>query len=107
MASADLSIGLTGLLVAQRSLQTVGHNIANANTPGYSRQVVSISARDPELSPYGPLGQGVQIDEIRRLKDDLIDSQIRSQTSLFGNSEIQSNILGNLQNVFNELSDSS
>ena len=107
MASADLSIGLTGLLVAQRALQTIGHNIANANTPGYSRQVVSISARDPELTPYGPLGQGVQIDEIRRLKDDLIDSQIRSQTSLLGNSEIQSNILGNLQNVFNELSDSS
>ncbi|MDR4498610.1 MAG: flagellar hook-associated protein FlgK [Candidatus Scalindua sp.] len=107
MSSADLSIGLTGLLVAQRALQTIGHNIANANTPGYSRQVVSISARDPELSPYGPLGQGVAIDEIRRLKDDLIDSQIRSQSSLLGNSEIQSNILGNLQNVFNELSDSS
>ncbi|MDR4505551.1 MAG: flagellar hook-associated protein FlgK [Candidatus Scalindua sp.] len=107
MSSADISIGLTGLLVAQRALQTIGHNVANVNTPGYSRQQVSISARDPELSPYGPLGQGVAIDEIRRMKDDLIDSQIRSQTSLLGNSEIQSNLLENLQNVFNELSDSS
>ncbi|MFQ5963009.1 MAG: flagellar hook-associated protein FlgK [Candidatus Scalinduaceae bacterium] len=107
MAQSNLSIGLTGLLVAQRALQTAGHNVANANTPGYSRQIVSVSARDPQITPFGLVGQGVTIDQIRRIKDELMESQIRNQTSLLGSSGIQSNSLQNLQVFFNELSSSS
>lgn len=107
MASTDLSIGLSGLLSAQRALQTIGHNIANANTPGYSRQVVSLVASAPDASPVGPIGAGVTIAQIQRIKDDLLDSQINNSTSLFGSAEVQNDILRNLEAIFNELSDTS
>ncbi len=107
MASTDLSIGLSGLLAAQRALQTIGHNIANVNTPGYSRQALSLVARTPDTSPYGPIGAGVTIDQILRIKDDLLDSQINGFTSLLGSAEVQNDTLQNLEAIFNELSESS
>jgi len=105
MASSDLSIGLSGLLVSQRALQTIGHNIANANTPGYSRQVNILSARNPLDTPYGVIGQGVTIEEIKRMKDDLVSNQILSYKSLLGSSEIQSEVLKHVEGIFNELSE--
>jgi flagellar hook-associated protein 1 FlgK len=107
MASTDLSIGLSGLLTAQRALQTIGQNITNVNTPGYSRQALSLVARTPDTSPYGPIGAGVTIDQILRIKDDLLDSQINSFTSLLGSAEVQNNTFQNLEAIFNELSESS
>jgi len=105
MASSDLSIGLSGLLVSQRALQTIGHNIANANTPGYNRQVNILSARNPLDSPYGVIGQGVTITEIKRMKDDLVSNQILSYKSLLGNAEMQSDVLKHVEGIFNELSE--
>ncbi len=105
MGSTDLSIGLSGLLVSQRALQTIGHNIANANTPGYSRQVNILSARSPLDTPYGVIGQGVTITEIKRMKDDLVSNQILSYRSLLGNSEMQSEVLKHVEGIFNELSE--
>ncbi len=64
MASSDLTIGLTGLLTAQSALKTIGHNISNVNTPGYSRQSLSLEARRPDITPHGPVGSGVAINEI-------------------------------------------
>jgi flagellar hook-associated protein 1 FlgK len=107
MASTDLTIGLSGLLAAQRALQTIGHNITNANTPGYTRQVVSLVASTPDSSPVGPIGAGVTIAQIQRIKDDLLDSQINNSTSLFGSAEVQNDILRNLEAIFNELSETS
>ncbi len=105
MASADLSIGLSGLLTAQRALQTIGHNITNVNTPGYSRQTLSLVARTPNTSPYGPVGAGVTIDQIQRIKDDLLDTQISSFISLHGSAEVQNDTFQNLEVIFNELSE--
>lgn len=105
--STDISIGLSGLLTAQRAMETIGHNIANANTPGYSRQRVSITPNEPNMGVYGPVGSGVDIDSIQRIKDELLNSQINDFTSLLGNSEVQSDTLKNLEAIYNELSDSS
>ncbi len=107
MASSDISIGLSGLLTAQSALQTIGHNIANVNTPGYSRQSVKIAARTPDTNLYGPIGSGVTIDTIVRIKDELLNSQINDFTSLHGNSSVQSDTLQNLEAIYNELSESS
>ncbi|MCF6159498.1 MAG: flagellar hook-associated protein FlgK [wastewater metagenome] len=107
MASPDISIGLSGLLTSQRALQVIGHNIANVNTPGYSRQSALMSASLPDVSPFGLVGTGVTLEQIVRTKDDLLGSQINSFTSLFGNSEVQNGILENLEAIFNELSESS
>ncbi len=107
MGSSDISIGLSGLLTAQKAMQTIGHNIANANTPGYSRQRVNITARTPDSTIYGPVGAGVTIDTIQRIKDELLSNQINDFTSLLGNSEVQSDTLKNIEAIYNELSDSS
>jgi len=105
--SNDLSIGLSGLQTAQRALETIGHNITNANTPGYSRQSLSISASTPNITRIGPVGAGVTIDQILRNKDELLSSQIHSFTSLLGTSEMQSETLKNIEAIYNELSGSS
>ncbi len=105
MASSDLSIGLSGLLTAQSALKTIGHNITNVNTPGYSRQSLSLEARTPDITPYGPVGSGVSIKEIVRIKDDLLDSQINSFKSMYGSAEVQSDMLQNIESIFNELSE--
>ena len=105
MSSSDLSIGLSGLLTAQSALKTIGHNITNVNTPGYSRQSLSLEARTPDITPYGPVGSGVTIKEIVRIKDDLLDSQINSFKSMYGSAEVQSDMLQNIESIFNELSE--
>ncbi len=105
MSSSDLSIGLTGLLTAQSALKTIGHNISNVNTPGYSRQSLSLESRKPDDSPYGPIGAGVSIKEIVRIKDDLLNSQINSFKSMYGSAEVQSDMLQNIESIFNELSE--
>ncbi|MCR4288723.1 MAG: flagellar hook-associated protein FlgK [Candidatus Scalindua sp.] len=107
MASSDLSIGLSGLLTAQSALQTIGHNIANANTPGYSRQRLAITARTPDMTTFGAVGSGVTIDTIQRTKDELLNTQITNFTSLLGNSDVQSDTLKNIEAIYNELSESS
>lgn len=106
-SSTDLSIGLSGLVAAQRALQTIGQNITNANTPGYSRQTLSISASSPDITAIGPMGTGVTIDKVLRTKDDMLASSIYSFTSLLGTSEAQSQTLQNIEAIYNELSGSS
>jgi flagellar hook-associated protein 1 len=105
MASSGLSIGLTGLLVSQRAMETVGHNIANASTPGYNRQINVLTAREPQPTANGLIGRGVSLDAIKRMKDDLTSNQILSYNSLLGSSEMQSNILRHVEGIFNELSE--
>ncbi len=105
MASSDISIGLTGLLTAQSALKTIGHNISNVNTPGYSRQSLALAARTPDTTAFGPIGSGVTVDSIVRAKDDLLETQISNFNSLHGSADVQSNMLQNIESFFNELSE--
>jgi len=78
-----LSTGVSGLLAFQRSLDTTSHNISNVNTPGYSRQRTDLTARSPEPSGAGYVGNGVQVSSVTRLYDDFISAQTRNSSSLF------------------------
>jgi flagellar hook-associated protein FlgK len=81
MASVSLNIGLKALLTAQSSLDTVGHNVSNANTPGYSRQHLAISA-SPAIHVRGLLlGNGVDANVVLRTADDLLTRRLVLQTS--------------------------
>ncbi|HEB56584.1 MAG TPA: flagellar hook-associated protein FlgK, partial [Gammaproteobacteria bacterium] len=80
-ASSLLSIGSSGLQAFQRSLNTIGHNIANVNTEGYSKQSVELSTRLPQRNGYGFAGSGVQTTSITRSFDAFVESSIRSTTS--------------------------
>ncbi len=78
-----LSNGVSGLLAFQRALDTTAHNIANVGTEGYSRQRVEFGARVPTLFGDNYLGNGVQIDSVRRMYDELTAQQARSASSSF------------------------
>ena len=78
-----LNIGVSGLLANQAALKTVGHNISNADSPGYSRQSVVQSTNSPQFSGAGFAGTGVQVDSIRRVVDEFAISQIRLDSSAY------------------------
>ncbi len=88
---SGIEIGKRSLLAHNRGLNTVGHNLSNASTEGYSRQRVDLQAFHPlaraQLNrPYRPgqLGQGVEVARIERVKDMLLEGRIVSQNSVDG-----------------------
>jgi flagellar hook-associated protein 1 FlgK len=78
-----LKIGLLGLQAFQRALSTTGHNIANVNTPGFSRQRVEFTTQPPEYVGLGYMGNGVGISTIRRMYDGFAVEQVRTAQSAF------------------------
>jgi flagellar hook-associated protein 1 len=80
MANA-LSTGISALLAFQRAMDTVSHNVANANTVGYSRQIVDLATQPADTYGNSSIGNGVRVANVRRLYDDAIASQVRSATS--------------------------
>lgn len=68
-------IAASGLTAAQAGIATAGHNIANAGTPGYHRQVVVQSNAPPQYSGAGFIGRGVEVDTVRRVYSSFIDGQ--------------------------------
>ncbi|RJQ47999.1 MAG: flagellar hook-associated protein FlgK [Gammaproteobacteria bacterium] len=83
-----LGTGISGLLAFQRSLTGASHNIANVNTEGYNRQRVELGARPPQPSGAGYIGQGVQVEGVRRIYDEFLSLQVRINTS--ANAQLQS-----------------
>lgn len=85
MASSGdmLSVGVSGLQAYQRSLVTVGHNISNVNTEGYSRQTVELATRDPILAGNGFIGTGVNVTSVQRVYDQFLYDQVTSRNSTY------------------------
>lgn len=71
---AMINNGLSGLLASQTALNTMSQNVANVNLPGYSRQEVTLSARQSGFGALG--GNGVQVSGLRRVTDDFLAVQL-------------------------------
>jgi flagellar hook-associated protein 1 FlgK len=101
-----LETALRGLLADQRSLDTTGHNIANAQTPGYSRQVAEL-ATTPAFTDVGSgqLGTGVDVVQYQRIRDTFLDLQLRAQTMRQGSAQAQESGLSNIEQTLSEPSD--
>lgn len=69
------------MLAFQRALDMTGHNIANANTPGYSRQVAEFSSRPGQGVGTGYIGAGTQITTIKRIYDAMLGEQLQTASS--------------------------
>ena len=83
MATSDvLSIGLSGTLASERALATASHNIANAQTEGFSRQRVQVDTRPPQLSGIGALGTGVKVNNVKRIHDEFVAAEMRTNASI-------------------------
>ncbi len=78
-----LSIAVSGLQAFQRNLATIGHNINNVNTEGFSRQRVELATRDPINSGNGFIGTGVNVTTVTRVYDQFLFDQITSRNSTF------------------------
>lgn len=105
MTTGLFSIARTALLAHQTSLQVVSHNVANAETPGYSRQRPMLSANTPVRLPYGNIGTGVTFNGIERQRDVLLDQSFRSAAGLLGESSMREGTLSQIEEIFGEPAD--
>jgi flagellar hook-associated protein 1 len=99
-----LRTGLSGLLAFQRALDTTSHNISNVNTDGYSRQRVEIGTRPAEPYGNGWIGNGSNVNTVRRVYDDFIATQARTTSSGFERLDV---FAGNAERINNMFGDSS
>ena len=82
-----LNLGLSGLHAAKANLSVVGHNIANVNTPGYSRQQAIQDTRGAQFTGGGYMGNGANVTDVRRIYSEFLTAQLRTSTS--HNSDIK------------------
>lgn len=108
-----LEIARKGLRAAQVNLELSAHNIANANTEGFTRQQAIQRAIPPtmavslfETTAATRIGGGVDIQEIRQIRDGFLDLQFRRENKGLGEWEVKKNTLSYIEAIFNEPSDS-
>ncbi|SFF55510.1 flagellar hook-associated protein 1 FlgK [Fontimonas thermophila] len=97
-----LSIGVSGLLAYQRALDAVGHNIANANTEGYSRQRVELTSRPGSGAGHGFIGSGVNVTTVRRLADSLLSVRMQADASAHARLEVFSGFAARIDGLLSE-----
>lgn len=108
----SLETAKRSLFTQTAALGTTGHNIANANTEGYSRQVVKMQASIP-IEAYGlsrstvagQMGTGVEFTSIERIREMFLDDQFRGENSSFGSWNIQYDTLDKLEAIMAEPSE--
>jgi flagellar hook-associated protein 1 FlgK len=86
----SLSIALSGLSISQEEMATTSNNVANANTPGYSREVTDIAAGAPINEGTLSYGTGVVLEKIQSLRDPMLLIQINQTTQQ--NSSLNSSL---------------
>ena len=102
MAGGILGTATSGLLAFQRALSTTGHNIANANTPGYSRQRVEIQTQTPQISGAGFIGTGVVANSVVRYYDQFLVDRVRGGTAASTGLETYHEYASRIANVLGD-----
>lgn len=109
-----IEIGKRGVMSHSQALHTVGHNLANAETEGYSRQRVEVASAKPIYDPAmnraagpGQLGQGVEVVRVARFEDMLLEGRIVEKGGDFGYWSTREKWLNRAQSLYNDLSDDS
>lgn len=105
-------IAKRGLFAQQKALDVTSHNVANANTEGYSRQRVTLQTTTPYSTPSffssagpGQLGTGVEVTSVDRVRDSFLDYQTRVETGVQGRYSGRDKFLSQIENILNEPSD--
>jgi len=105
-----LEIAKSGLYSSQKGLELTGHNVSNASTKGYTRQVLNlksvsannrISFNDTKFE----VGMGVDVVNIEQIRDNFLDMQYRQELSRQGEYQIKADNLNFIELIFNEPSD--
>ncbi len=93
-------IALNALQAQQVGMETSANNVANLNTPGYSREVPVLQEADPFVEGNLVVGGGVEVEGIQSLRDNLLDLQISEETQQKGNSQAYVNAMNQVQTLF-------
>jgi flagellar hook-associated protein 1 FlgK len=101
----SLNTAVGALLSQTAALQTVGHNVANANTPGFSRQRVELETNPANDFQRFQVGNGVRIAHVRRIVDLALENRLRGSTADLGRQSVQTSALERLESIFHALSD--
>ena len=99
-SSALMSIGMRAMFANYSSMQTTGHNIANAQTPGYSRQTVELQTSGGQSTGAGFFGKGVDVVTVRRASDAFLNTQSQVASSMAAMDDARSSNLQQLETVF-------
>ncbi|SDI45058.1 flagellar hook-associated protein FlgK [Natribacillus halophilus] len=108
-----LQTAYKGLMAQQSALRTTGHNIANANTEGYTRQRVNFNASQAYPAPGknapsipGQVGTGVEAESIQRIREHFLDAQYREENMNAGYWDKKLETLERMEDIMNEQSES-
>ena len=100
MSTGLFSIGTSALSAAYTALETTGNNIANANTPGYSREIVDLQAQVGTSLNGSYIGQGVTVAGITRAYDQLLTQQVDLAQAGSSQADTRATLLGQVNNLF-------
>jgi len=105
---AGFNTAVLGMQAQRKATDITSHNIANANTDGYTRQRPKIAATQPfSYGGAGQVGTGATVQEIERIRDGFLDYQVRSEKQLQGYWEARKDGLSQVETLFMEPSDTS
>lgn len=106
---SGIELGKRSIMAHSDAITTAGHNISNANTEGYSRQRVQIKEFDPLYKPDlerlerpGLIGQGVDVQSINRIRDELLDQRIVAQANQESYWDTRSKYYTMIEQIYNE-----
>ncbi|MEN9529504.1 MAG: hypothetical protein RI932_1377 [Pseudomonadota bacterium] len=96
-----LNVGGQSLGNSRLGIEVTGHNIANAQTPGYSRQRPDVEANDPIQHGSLVLGQGAKVARIARAHNEYLEQALRRETQVHGRAESFDHNISRLEGYFN------
>lgn len=107
-----IEVAKRGIFAQQSALNTTSHNIANANTEGYTRQRANMQATPGMPAPGmnadrapGQIGTGVEVTELQRIRESFLDTQFRTENKHLGYWEARKDGLEKIETIMNEPSD--
>lgn len=101
--SAAMEIGKNGLSIYRVATEVTSENIANVNTPGYSRQRVILETAPPTTANGFPMGTGVRIASVERYYDGMLQKQLANAQTTLGFDTKKSTVLQQIEPTFNDI----
>jgi flagellar hook-associated protein 1 FlgK len=97
-----MSVALQSMLAQQSALEVVANNVANANTPGYSREVANFEESPPVLNGNTMVGTGVTMASVESVRDNILNLRIDQETSQQSSLNSYVGSMDQVQALFNE-----
>ena len=98
----SLDIARRAIWASRLGMDVTSHNIANVNTPGFSRQRVENRAANPLQLLQGQLGLGVSADMITRVRNSMLDAQYRQTSFTLGNASVKEKLYSQIESIISE-----